>query len=107
MSKLPIFERFLSVGKSQAKTQVVFRAKTQAEIFLLNWPPAPGLRPLRVGHTLLRHLPPQAIRASGAERVSWNSYCIINHKTLLCENISQLVSLPTPVGLEPEAIVKF
>ena len=38
MSKLPIFEHFRSVGKSQAKTQVVFQAKTQAEIVLLNWP---------------------------------------------------------------------
>ena len=35
MSKLPIFqaifEHFLSVGKSQAKTQVVFQAETQAK----------------------------------------------------------------------------
>ena len=36
----PIFEHFLSVGKSQAKTQVVFQAETQAKIFLLNWAPA-------------------------------------------------------------------
>ena len=35
MSKLPIFEHFLSVGKSQAQTQVVF----QANFFLLNWAP--------------------------------------------------------------------
>ena len=41
MSKLPIFEHFLSVGKSQAKTQVVFQAEIQAKNFLLNW--APGL----------------------------------------------------------------
>ena len=40
MSRLPVFVRFLSVGTSQAKTQVVFQAKTQANIFLLNWAPA-------------------------------------------------------------------
>ena len=31
MSKRPIFEHFLSMGKSQAKTQVIFQAKTQAK----------------------------------------------------------------------------
>ena len=35
MSKLPIFEHFLGVGKSQAKIRVVFQAK----FFLLNWVP--------------------------------------------------------------------
>ena len=39
MSKLPVFEHFLSVGKSQVETQVVFQAKTQAKKFLLNWVP--------------------------------------------------------------------
>ena len=37
MSKLPISEHFLSVGKYQAKTRVVFKAN----IFLLNWAPGP------------------------------------------------------------------
>ena len=39
MNKLPIFDSFLSVGKSQAKTQVVFQAKTKAKVFLLNRSP--------------------------------------------------------------------
>ena len=39
MSKLFIFEHFLSVGKFQAKTKAVFQAKTQAKFFLLNWVP--------------------------------------------------------------------
>ena len=42
MSKLPIFEHFLSVGIPQAKTQVVFQAKTQANIFLLDLIPDTG-----------------------------------------------------------------
>ena len=51
MSKQHIFERFLSVGKSQAKTRVVFQAKTQANIFLLNW--APELREF-IDHHMLK-----------------------------------------------------
>ena len=39
MSKLTIFEHFISVEKSQAKTRVVFQARTQVKIFLLNWAP--------------------------------------------------------------------
>ena len=56
MSKLPIFEHFLSVMKYQAKTQVVFQAKTQAKYFQLNWAPAPRQRRLHepVG-VLARH----------------------------------------------------
>ena len=38
MSELPILEIFLR--ESEAKTQVIFQAKTQAETFLLNRPPA-------------------------------------------------------------------
>ena len=34
MSKLPIFKRFHCVGKSQAKTRVVFQVKTEARIVL-------------------------------------------------------------------------
>ena len=34
---LSVFEHFLSVGNLK---QVVFQAKTQAEVFLLNWAPA-------------------------------------------------------------------
>ena len=36
MSKLPTFSQ---CRESQAKTQVIFQARTQAEIFLLNRPP--------------------------------------------------------------------
>ena len=36
MSELPFFEDVLSVGKSQAQTRVVFRAKTHAKNCLLN-----------------------------------------------------------------------
>ena len=41
MSELPILERFLSVGKSQAKTQVDFQAKI-VSIELGPWAVAPG-----------------------------------------------------------------
>ena len=39
MSKLPIFEHFSYCRESQAKTQMIFQAKTQAIFFLLNWVP--------------------------------------------------------------------
>ena len=39
MSKLPIFQHFLSVREFQAKSRVIFQAKTQANILLLNWAP--------------------------------------------------------------------
>ena len=39
MSKLPIFGQFLSVGKSQAKTQVIFLAKTQTDFFSIELGP--------------------------------------------------------------------
>ena len=40
MSKLTIFELFISVvGEPQAKTQVVFQAKTQAKIVSIELPP--------------------------------------------------------------------
>ena len=38
-SKLPIFEHFLTVGKSQAKTKVVFQAKTQDKILSIELRP--------------------------------------------------------------------
>ena len=42
MSKLPIFELFLSARESQAKTRVVFQAETQAEIFPIELDPRVG-----------------------------------------------------------------
>ena len=60
MSELPIFELFLR--ESEAKIQVIFQPKTQAETFLLNHPP--GLRERRppraaalfqVGHPVAPH----------------------------------------------------
>ena len=39
MSELPTFQDFLSVGKSQAETQVVFEAETQAKIFVIELGP--------------------------------------------------------------------
>ena len=39
MSKVPIPEHFLSAGESQGETEVVFQAKTQAKMFLLNRAP--------------------------------------------------------------------
>ena len=41
MSELPIFEYFLSVGESQAQTQVVFQAETQAKNCSIELPTAP------------------------------------------------------------------
>ena len=61
MSKLRIFEHFLSVGKSEAKTQVIFQAETPTNIFTIELPPCiqqnwsknfsplwPPLRPLHL-----------------------------------------------------------
>ena len=39
MSKLPILEHFLSVGKFQAKTRVIFQAKTQTKLFSIELGP--------------------------------------------------------------------
>ena len=60
MSKLSIFEHFLSVGKSRAETQVVFQAKTQTKIFLLNW--APGAQQGARHQDLHRRMPPRERR---------------------------------------------
>ena len=40
MSKLPIFERFLSVGNLKPKLEWFFKPKLKPKIFLLNWVPA-------------------------------------------------------------------
>ena len=59
MSKLPVFVRFLSVGTSLAKTQVVFQAKTQAKKLSIELRPSRepprGRRraPLRLGRRQL------------------------------------------------------
>ena len=67
MSELPISEHFLSVGNLKPELEVVFQAKTQAEIFLLNWAPersgeksapkVPSPQPPKSG---LTHEPPLA-----------------------------------------------
>ena len=56
MSKLPIFEQFLSVRNLKPKLEWFFKPKLEPKMFLLNWVPG---RPLR-GHDrqLLEHLLP-------------------------------------------------
>ena len=39
MSKLPIFDHFLSVGNLKPKLKWFFKPKLKAKIFLLNWAP--------------------------------------------------------------------
>ena len=65
MSKLPIFEHFLSVGNSQAKTQVVFQAK----MFLLNWAPELRSSRVRVLCHLREHRRRRGLRQGNAARI--------------------------------------
>ena len=44
MSKLPIFEQFLSVGEYHAKTQVIFQAQTQAKMLSIELGPMPSVQ---------------------------------------------------------------
>ena len=41
MSKLPIFEHFLSVGNLKPKLGWFFKPKSKPKMFQLNWAPAP------------------------------------------------------------------
>ena len=41
MSKLPIFEHFLSVGNLKPKLKWFFKPKLKPKMFQLNWAPAP------------------------------------------------------------------
>ena len=50
MSKLSIFGHFLNVGKSQAKTRVVFQAKTQAKILSIELGPRGAHNPTLAGN---------------------------------------------------------
>ena len=43
MSKLPIFELFLSVGNLKPKLKWFFKPKLKPKLFLLNWVPGDGM----------------------------------------------------------------